>query len=444
MNAEVFAKLPPTRLFFRCAIPSMITMVFGALYQIADGVFVGRFIGGDALAAINIIMPIIMIVFSFSSMIATGASVNISILLGEKRQEDASRLFSFSLKLIFAISCVLGGLGFLFAEPFIRLLSPGASETAIAYGVDYLRIYALFAPFLLIFYATDNYLRVCGKENLSMVISIVTQILNILLDIVLIAILKQGIWAAAFTSCISMALGSIITLCAFRKKKMDLYYTKGKIAASVFFRILANGSSEFFSSISMSVMSLVHNVFLLTYGGTVAVAAMSVVFYVDSIVGMLTFGMCEALQPAISYCYGAGLFQRVKAIFGRVIIASVILSVISLLFMLFLGQYVATFFVKPEDTELLAMSIVAMKLFSFSYLFGWVDMSFSSYFTALDRPLRSLAVSLVGTLIAPISFLFVLSHFWALTGVWLMPLVASTISAVFTLIIAANTKLAHQ
>ena len=444
MDSEVFAKLPPTKLFFRCAVPSMITMVFGALYQIADGIFVGRFIGGDALAAVNIIMPIIMIVFSFSSMIATGASVNISILLGEKRQQDASQLFSFSLKVIFLLSCALGGLGFLFAEPFIRLLSPGASEAAIAYGVDYLRIYALFAPLLLIFFATDNYLRVCGKENLSMTVSIVTQVLNILLDIVLIAVLNQGIWAAAFTSCISMALGSVITLCAFRKKKMDLYYTKGNISSKTFFRVLANGSSEFFSSISMSVMALVHNVFLLTYGGTIAVSAMSVVFYVDSIVGMLTFGMCDALQPAISYCYGAGLFQRVKAIFRRVIWASVILSVVSLVFMLFCGRYVATFFVKPEDTELLALSIVAMQLFSFSYLFGWVDMIFSSYFTALDRPLRSLGVSMVGSLAAPISFLFILSHFWELTGIWLMPLVASTVSAAFTVLIAATTKLEYK
>ena len=87
MNSEIFEKLPPTKLFFRCAIPSMITMVFGALYQIADGLFVGRFIGEDALAAVNLIMPIIMIVFSFSNMIATGSSVRIAVLLGEKTEK---------------------------------------------------------------------------------------------------------------------------------------------------------------------------------------------------------------------------------------------------------------------------------------------------------------------------------------------------------------------
>ena len=179
MDSEIFEKLPPTKLFFRCAIPSMITMAFGALYQIADGLFVGRFIGGDALAAVNLIMPIIMIVFGFANLIATGASVRISVLLGEKKREDASQIFTFTLKVIFLISCVLGVLGFAFAEPFVRFLAPGATEQAIEYGITYTRVYAAFAPLMLIFHATDNYLRACGKERLSMWLSIGTQVCNI-------------------------------------------------------------------------------------------------------------------------------------------------------------------------------------------------------------------------------------------------------------------------
>ena len=132
--------------------------------------------------------------------------------------------------------------------------------------------------------------------------------------------------------------------------------------------ILANGSSEFFSNISMSVTSIVYNFFLLKHGATTAVAAFSVIMYVDSIIGMLVFGICDSLQPAISYCYGAGLTDKVKAIFRRVILGAVILSGASLLFLMFAGPYVAPIFVKPEDTQLLAVSIAGMKLFSLSYL----------------------------------------------------------------------------
>ncbi len=440
MDSEIFEKLPPTKLFFRCAIPSMITMMFGALYQIADGLFVGRFIGQDALAAVNLIMPIIMMVFALSNMIATGASVRISVLLGMKDREEASRVFSFTVKIIFLLSCLIGVVGFFFAEWFVRLLAPGASETAIAYGVTYIRVYALFFPLIPVYFATDNFLRVCGKEKLSMWLGIGTQALNIVLDVILIAFLGQGVWAAAFTSCLAMAIGSVITLCLFRRRRMDLYYTKKNITLSAFGRILANGSSEFFSNISVSIMAMAYNFFLLRYGGTTGVAAFSVIMYVDSIIGMLVFGMCDALQPAISYCYGAGLYDKVKAIFRRVISAAVVLSVASMLFMMFAGRYVAPLFVKPEDTELLAVSIVGMELFSISYLTGWVDMCFSSYFTALERPIRSLLTSFFGTLVFPIAFLFALTPIWKLDGVWYTTIVSCTAGAIWTLILAWSMK----
>lgn len=440
MDSEIFEKLPPTKLFFRCAVPSMITMAFGALYQIADGLFVGRFIGGDALAAVNLIMPILMGVFAFSNMVATGASVRISVLLGEKDREGASRVFSFSVKFIFILSCLLGLLGFLFAEPFVRLLAPGATEEAISHGITYLRMHAAFSPLVLLYFATDNFLRVCGRERLSMWLSIATQALNILLDVILIAFLGQGIWAAAFTSCLAMALGSVITLLLFARRKMDLYYTREGIPTANFLRILANGSSEFFSNIAMSVMSVVMNFFLLKYGGTVALAAFSVVMYVDSIVGMLSFGMCDALQPAISYCHGAGLADKVRAIFRRILLGALILSVISMLFLLFVGPFVAPLFVKPEETDLLAVSIVAMQFFSFSYLVGWVDMCFSSYFTAIERPVRSLLTSFFGTLVFPVAFLFILTPIWELNGVWIMPTVSGTAAAIFTFLLAASLK----
>ena len=418
----------------------MVTMAFSALYQIADGLFVGRFIGEDSLAAVILIMPIIMMVFAFSSMIATGASVRIAVLLGEKNREEASRIFTYSLKFIFVISCIIGALGLIFTEPFVRLLAPGATEQAIEYGITYTRVYALFSPFMPIYHATDNYLRVCGKEKLSMWLSVGTQILNIVLDVILIAFLGQGVWAAAFTSCIAMVLGAVISLWLFRGKRTDLYYEKGKVSAPVFLRILANGSSEFFSNISMSVMSVVYNFFLLAYGGTTGLAAFSVVMYLDSFIGMLTFGMCDALQPAISYCYGAGLMSKVKAIFKRIIIGSAVLSAASLLFMMFVGEYVAPLFVKPEDTELLAVSIIGMKLFSLSYLTGWVDMCFSSYFTALERPARSMLTSFFGTLVFPIGALFALTPFLELNGVWLSALISCTASAMFTVILYLTLK----
>ncbi len=444
MDSQMFINTPPTRLFFRCAIPAVVTSVFGALYSVVDGIFVGRYLGEDALAAINLIMPIIMIVEAISNMIATGASVNISMLLGAQKREEASRVFSFSVKFILTFSCLVSALGFFFARPFICLISPGATETAIRCGTDYLKVFALFGPLIPIYFATDNYLRVCGKQKLSMVIGIVTQLMNVVLDFLFIAVLHKGVKAAAVASCVSMVLGSVITLALFLGRRMDVYYTKENIPAAQFLRIAANGSSEFFSSIATSIMSVVMNLFLLKYGGTTAVAAFSIVMYVDSIIGMLNFGICDSLQPSISYCYGAGQIERMIAIFHRVLIATIVVSFASFLFMLFVGPHAAKIFIKPGDTELLKVSIKAVRIFSFSYLVGWIDMCFSSCFTALDRPVRSLLVSLFGTLIFPIVFLILLTAICGLNGVWLMASAAAVASGILTLILAKTLKLEER
>lgn len=348
MNSEMFIKLPPTRLFFKCAIPAVITSVFGALYAVVDGMFVGKYLGEDALAAINLVMPIIMIVEAISNMIATGASVNMSILLGEQKHEEASRVFSFSVKFIMLFSCIIGVLGFFFARPFISFIAPGASAAAINLSTEYLKVYSVFGPLIPIYFAIDNYLRVCGKQKTSMVIGISSQVANVVLDFVLIAIFKQGIKAAAIASCISIAVGSVVMLVLFIGKRMDVYYTKENIPAKQFMRIIANGSSEFFSNISMSIMSVIMNLFLLRYGGTTAVAAFSIVMYVDSIIGMMNFGICDSLQPAISYCYGAGLRERMKAIFKRVVMATITIAIVAFYLCFWLDQWSQEFLSSRE------------------------------------------------------------------------------------------------
>ena len=429
MNSSAFETTPPTKLFFRCAIPSMISMAIGSLYSVADGVFVGRFIGSDSLAAVNLVMPLLMISFAFSNMIATGASVQIAMQLGQKNREAACRTFSFSILVILLMSVVLGGVGFVFARPIVNLLGKGATEGAIKAGIEYLKVYSAFMPLLPLFFATDNFLRVCGREKTSMMLNITTQILNIVLDFFLIAVLHQGIWAAAFTSCISIALGTVISLWMFRGKKQDLFFLKGSIPIRQFAKLMANGASEFFSNIASSVMAIVLNVFLLHYGGTTAVAAMSVLMYIDSVVGMLVLGMCESLQPAISYCHGAGNKKKVIALERRVLASSAVLSMSALVFMRYGGKFVVPFFIKDGDATLLDMSLTAMNLFSFSYLFGWVDMSVSSLFTAVDRPKQSFVLSILGTLLFPAVCLIVLSVTMGLNGVYLMPTVSGALAA---------------
>lgn len=444
MKSEMFLRLPVGKLFAKCVIPAVITALFGVLYSVIDGIFVGRYLGEDALAAVNLVMPVIMIVEALSNMIAAGASVSISILLGKGNREAASRIFSVSVKIILAFSCVVAVAGFAFAGAFIRLIAPGANEEAIRLGAEYLQVFAAFGPLIPVYFATDNFLRVCGKQRLSMIINIVSQVINIGLNYLLIVQLHYGVRAAAAASSVSIVFGSLFTLLLFMNRRMDVYYAKGGVPKAQFFRILANGSSEFFGSIAASIMSMVMNLFLLKFGGTVAVAAFSIVMYVDQVIGAVTFEISGSLQPAISYCYGAGALERMKGIFRRVLAATAILSVSAFAVMFFIGPDLAAIFIRPGDTALLEMSETAVRIFAFTYLIGWIDTCFSSLFTALDRPGQSLLIVVFGTCVFPIGLLFFLTAVWGLNGIWMMPAAAACASGILTLALAKTLSILER
>jgi len=438
MDSDIFLNLKPNKLIVKCAIPAVITSVAGALYAVVDGMFVGKYIGESALASINIIMPIIMIIESLSNMIATGGSVNISMLLGKRDRQSASEIFTFSVGIIVLFSCIIGLPGFLFSRAFIEIIAPGANTQTIAMGAEYIKVYAVFLPLIPVYFALDNYLRVCGKQRLSMIVGVVSQLLNVVLDFVLIVLFKQGIRAVALASCISIAGGSVFMLLYFAGRKRDIFYTFKIISIKEFAHIIANGSSELLSNISMSVMSIIMNLFLIKYGGVTAVAAFSIVMYVDSIIGMINFGICDSMQPVISYCYGAKQIERMKIICKKVCIIIMGISVFSFLFMFISGPSVSRIFINSRDVDLLNVSKAAIRIFAFSYLLGWVDMCLSSFFTAIDKPVRSLVISFFGTLIFPIFFLIVLTPLFGLNGIWIMTTVSTIASALLAIILSRN------
>ncbi len=442
MNEQEYGTSSILKLFFRCTIPAMVGMGFSALYTITDGIFVGHFIGEEALAAVNLVMPLVMIITALSDMVATGSSVRISILLGKQKHEEANRVFTVCLTLITAISVVLGLIGFILARPLIGLM--GAEGLTAQYAVEYLQIFALFMPLCSIYYSTDNYLRACGKVRLSMTINIISSILNIVLDFIFIVILGQGLWSAAIASCVSMSVGAIWSLIPFLRKKLPIVFAKGWLTARQVFQIIINGSSEFFVSIAGSLFAIIINVVLIRLGGATAVAAVSIVECVDSITGMIIHSMVDALQPAISCCFGAGLIQRMKKIQKSVMEASAMLSLLSMVFLLVGGKYLLPLFIKDGDVALYDMSLRAMQFFALSYLVSWIDRTLSGYMTSVERPWHSLAISMAGTFAFPLLLLCVLVPIWGLDGVWILHFVAGVFSAAAAIIIARRANVRNS
>ena len=434
----LFEQLPPAKLLLKCAVPAAFSMIFSGLYSIADGIFVGRCIGSDALAAVNLVMPLIAIAFSLAELIAAGSSVQLATLLGQKEYDRANRTFSVCIKIIVGMSFLIGMVFFFLSKPMLAVM--GADGLALQYGMEYIRVYAVFAPLIIVFFAIDNYLRICGKQNYSMMLNIVTAVLNVVLDFLLIVVLRKGIWAAALASCISISAGTGMAFYPFIRNRLNLKFVAGSIPFKQFVQLTANGSSEFFGSIAGSVFSFILNIVLLSVGGATAVAAMSVVMYVESLVASMLFGMVDSVQPAISYCKGAGLHKRVWALEKRVLAAAAVLSVAVCVILRYCGDFVIPFFVKPGETELLTLSVHAMSLYALSYLVNWVDGCLSGFLTALGQAGRSFVVSVMGTLVFPLSALAILVPSMGLDGVCLMPLFSGAANAVLAIILVITMR----
>ena len=287
---EMYGRMPVWRLFLKCSIPGMISGLVWAFCSIMDGIFVGNYLGSDALAAVNLAWPIMTVFMAVSDMVAAGSSVRISMHLGNGDTDMARRVFTGSVKLIVAISVGFLLIGVFLGGPIVTFM--GAEGEVADMAAQYIAVFSLFAPVGLLFFATDNYLRICGAVNLSMWINVGVAVLNVALLAVLIGWLGCGTWASAFATSFSVALGS--------RRRFVLRFVGGWMDADTTRRVLYNGTSTFFNSVSGSLFGIVANAVLLSVAGNDGVAAYGIIMYVNTVVFSLFTGMAgDQLQPRI-------------------------------------------------------------------------------------------------------------------------------------------------
>ena len=190
----------------------------------------------------------------------------------------------------------------------------GVDETMIRLGTQYFRVYALTSPFNLIMFAVANYLRICGKIKYSMFANIAVSLMIIIIEFLMIGVMGWGIWAAALASCLGMGIGTLICFIPFLTGKTQLHFVKPHITREIVKTICTNGFPSFFSNISGRIAAIVINIYLIRLGGATAVATYGVLMYIDGIVNQILSGLCDSLQPAVGYNYGAGNHDRVKKI----------------------------------------------------------------------------------------------------------------------------------
>lgn len=444
-HKEFFLKTTVWRLFFIAAIPGAVSMLASAIFGLFDGIFIGNILGDTAFAAINIAFPFVIISFSLSDLVAVGSAVPISIALGRQDEKEANNIFTCALLMITGAGALMGLVLWFGAPVILDFLD--ASPEAQRLGVEYIRVYAFFSPISPAAFAFDNYLRISGKVKLSMWLNIGTSISTILLEFLFLFVFRWGIWSAALAPCICFGASVLIAFTLFALGKMQLKITKPRFSVKTTKKIIQCGMPIFLNNVSGRITSIAMNKALISMGGDSAVAIYGIQMYVGEIIQPLIYGICDSLQPAIGYNWGARRFDRVKKITKWTFGASAAVSIVSFAMMWFIPDVLVSLFTTSTDTAFLNEAVKALKIFAVSKLMFWFAFATQSYMTAVEKSLYATLISVGAAFIFPMIFIFAL-YGLGLTGLWLnAPLTVLSvcvISAVILLVFRKEMKRIEQ
>lgn len=416
MNSHtLFTRTPPVKLFFMAALPGAVSMLASALYQLIDGIFVGRILGATPFAALNLAMPFVIINFSLADLIGVGSSIPISISLGQKKEQEANNLFTCACIMIVAAGIFIGAVLYAAAPGLIHLM--GAEGDFWEMAVQYLRVYALCSPVTTIIFAVDNYLRICGRIRTSMWLNILMSALSAGLEFTFLYLFRWGIWGAALGTCLGMSICACIAFVPFIRGRLQLKFVPPSFHRRLVLQIIACGSPNFLNNIAGRVTSIVMNLLLVRFGGETAVSIYGVLMYAEGFIQPLLYGMCDSLQPAVGYNWGAGEFGRVKAIERCCFTASGFLSVLSAGVMFCFPAQIVGLFMDGLQGAFLEEALLAVRLFSLTYLTRWFSFATQSYMLAIEKPGAASLISISTALVFPVVLIILL---WpmGLQGLW--------------------------
>ncbi|OFK23943.1 MATE family efflux transporter [Olsenella sp. HMSC062G07] len=423
---RLFVDLSPRRLFFTAAVPGALSMLSSSLYDLADGIFVGQILGEQAFAAVNFAMPFVIMVFAFGDLVGVGSSVPISIALGRGDHDRANNVFSCSIIMNVAGGGLLGGLLWLLSPWIMGML--GATGELADMAVTFVRMYALWSPVTTTMFAIDNYLRICGKIKSALALNVFMALVGAAVEFSLLYYARLGVFGAALGYCVAIASAVVVGMAPFAAGRMLLRLVRPRFTLELVREVMVAGMSAFLNNVASRLAAVILNVALLSTGGARAVSVYGMLMYAGGFIYPIIYGICDSLQPAVGYNWGARHFERVRAIerwcFGAAAFVGVGFSCVMFLF----PEQVTRIFMADASGELLALAIWAFRCFSLTYLVRWFPIATLSLFTATENPKLAVLLSIFFALVAPLVALGVL---WplGLTGLWLNVPLSGLLSA---------------
>lgn len=415
--------------FLKYLMPSVLTMVFLSFYTTIDGYFVSKYAGSDALAGINIVIPITCVIFGTSVMLATGSGAIIGEKLGQKKDDEANAIFTYIAIVLMILSIFFTIFGIIYLEPICIFL--GSSERLLPHVLPYAFVIFLGSipmSFKLFF---EYLVRTDGKSSIGMIMSLTGLILNFIFDYFFVAVLDLKTLGAGIGTTLSILVSMLIGLIYFLKFS-HLKFTKPILDKDILIHSCTNGSSEMLTEMSTGITTFLFNVIIMKYYGEDGVAAVTIIMYIYYFFIAFYMGIAVATAPVVSYNLGARNYEKIKETtdysFITIIVSSILITAISLLF----GKQIIHLFV--DDGHVFNLTWDALKLFSLVFLFIGYNVFISGYFTALGNGFLSALVSSLRSLILVVIFLIVLPKVIDVSGIWLtMPM-----SEAVTIFIAFN------
>lgn len=416
-------------------MPSIIMMIFSSVYGVVDGFFVSNFVGKTPFAAVNFIMPVLMILGSVGFMFGTGGSALVAKTLGEGKRERANRLFSMLVYATAITGVVIGILGMIFLRPIASLLGAEGDmlENCIAYG----RIILMAMPALMLQYEFQSFFVTAEKPKLGLAVTVAAGVTNIALDAILVAVFRLGITGTAAATAMSQLVGGVVPIIYFARKNTSLLrLTKTNYDGKAMTKTCTNGSSELMADISMSLVGILYNMQLIKYAGQNGVAAYGVLMYVNFIFLAAFIGYSVGAAPVVGYHYGAGSHAELKSLLRKSIVLISGFALAMLIAAELLAYPLSKLFV-GYDAELFTLTLGAFRTFSFSFLFAGFAIGGSSFFTALNDGPTSAVISFLRTIVFQISAVLLLPILFGIDGIWysitVAELIAAAIAAAFVI-----------
>ncbi len=417
----------------RFVLPSVIMMVFTSVYGIVDGVFVSNFVGKTSFAAVNLIMPVLMILGAVGFMIGTGGTAIVSQTLGEGKRELADRYFSLLVYVAAILGVMLSAVGIAMMPLMAKWL--GAEGELLENCVVYGRWVLVGLPFFMLQNVFQSFAVTAERPKFGLAVTVAAGVTNMVLDALLVAVFPMGIAGAAIATAISQFVGGVVPLVFFFRKNNGTVLTLGKTQwyGKVFLKTCTNGSSELMSNISMSVVTILYNFQLMKLAGENGIAAYGTIMYIGFIFAAIYIGYAIGCAPLIGFNYGAGNKSELKNLLKMSIFALSVTGVAMTIASFALARPLSSVFV-GYDAELCDMTVVGMRFYSFSFLLCGFNIFGSAFFTALGNGLVSALISFLRTLVFQCLSVAILPVFFGLNGVWSAIIVEELASLALTIV----------